>query len=299
MSGKNYNKEGKKGAISASAVTRLVIWSVVFVILLGVFSATMISEGAGFYFGQIIFGDRDYDDEDFLVGSGSTHEKIHELSIEWVSGHVTVEVTDGDKIIISEDYDGAESSQRLRWRVENGELTVVYAKASLRGNSVKAKNLTVAIPESMLKGLEEIHVSAVSASQDIRVSAKELEIDTVSGRVTVLGEYDSVEMDTVSGDLQFDGTADQISIDGTSAKAELHLREQATLVEMNSVSGGLTMILPETTTGFRVDTSRLSGETDVRGFDLDRNDSIWGDGSMKIELNGVSCKLIVEKETNS
>ncbi len=295
-----YNKEEKRNSISASAVARIVIWSVVLVLLLGVFVAAMLAQESSFYLGRILWDDWEYDDDDFNVGNGAIRAPIRELSIDWVAGSVTVEATDGEEILITEDYDGTKSSHRLRWLVEDGELTVKYAKPSFFGNTSDSKNLTVSIPRTMLDDLDEIRVAGVSTTQNILVSARELDVETTSGSVTVAGNYTSVEMEAVSGDLRFEGTMKQGSFEGVSARVELRLKEQAERLDLESVSGRLTVILPEDTTGFKVVSNRVSGNTEVRGFDFDNGDSsIWGDGSMRINVDGVSCKLFIEKETGN
>ncbi len=295
-SGNIYNNVEKKRPISASAVVRIVIWSVVFCLLTGVFAVAMWGN-SGFGFGfHGLFG-YNYDDSDFHVGNGTTDRLITDLTIGWVSGSVTVIPAEGDEIVISEDFDG-KRDHRLRWKVDDGELIVKYAKPALFGNVKDAKDLTVAIPSAMLEGMDEIHISTVSSSQDVRVSARELEIDTVSGSSTVKGDYRSVEVDAVSGNVSFDGTFEHGTFDGVSARVNIRLREQADSLDMDTVSGHLTLILPNSITGFRVNTDTVSGHTDIRDFDLDRgsNDE-WGDGSMEIRMDGISGKLAIEKET--
>ncbi len=296
MRNTTYNEEKRK-PISPSAVARIVIWSVVLVLLLGVFSAAMLADGSGVSIFRMFWDGWDYDDDQFNVGNGVVRTPIHELSIDWVAGNVTVGVTDGEEILITEDYDGEKQAYRMRWQVEDGELAVKCARPSNFGMDIVSKNLEVLIPESMLNSLEEIHVSTVSAAQDIRVSAQELDVETVSGSVTISGEYTSVEAETFSGDLHFEGSTKECSFDGFSARAEIRLKEPANLVDMETMSGYLKLILPNHITGFKVTSNNLSGNTEIRGFDVDGGkSSSWGDESMRIRMDGVSGKLIIEKE---
>ena len=291
-----YNNERKR-PVSTSAVVRIVIWSVVFCLLTGVFALVMVRHGLGAGFGNVSIGGYWYDEDDYSVGNGSTRAMINEISIEWVAGSVTVIEGEGDEIQISESYDGSDDDQMLRWKVEDGELDIQYAKPILFGNGPSLrKDLTVTIPSSMTSGLDEIHVSAVSATQSIAVSARELDIDSVSGTVEVKGSFRSVNLDTVSGDLNFEGTVRDLDLDSVSARAVVRLTEQADSLEVDTVSGNVTLILPESTTGFRVDTDALNNRVDIRDFDVG-SDKKWGDGRMKIQVDAVSAKLIVEKET--
>ncbi len=292
-----YNNERKR-PVSTSAVVRIVIWSLVFCLLTGVFALAMVWNGLGGGFGGINIGGYWYDEANYRVGNGSTRETINEISIEWVAGRVTVIQGEGDEIVISETYDGDDDDQMLRWKVEEGELTIKYSKPVLFGSVSSArKDLTVEIPSSMALGLDEVHISAVSATQSISVPARELDIETVSGNVDMKGSFGTVDIETVSGNLAFEGSVKDLSIDCVSARAEVRLTEQADSVEVDTVSGDVTLILPESTTGFRVHTDALSDRVDIRGFDVG-SDRKWGDGRMEIQIDAASAKLIVEKETN-
>ena len=273
------------------------IWSMVFCLLTGVFALAMVRHGLGGGFGSINVGSYWYDEADYRVGSGSTREMVDEISIDWISGSVTVIQGEGDEIVVSETYDGTDDDQMLRWKVEEGELTIKFSKPVLFGSVSSArKDLTVVIPSSMAVGLDEIRISAVSATQSIAVPARELDIETVSGSVDVKGSFGSVDIETVSGNLAFEGSVKDLSIDCVSARAEIRLTEQADSLEVDTVSGDVTLILPESTTGFRVHTDALSNRVDIRGFDVG-SDRKWGDGRMEIRVDAVSAKLFVEKET--
>jgi hypothetical protein len=289
--------------VAVSAVVRIVIWSVVFFLLVGVFAAAMAGEG-NFIWNLTRWDDFDFDDRDYSVGNANVRTRISELSIDWVDGSVTVAATDGDEILITENYEGGETAYRLRWKIEDGELDIKYCKPKIHlplfGDESVPKDLHVLIPRSMLDGLEEIHVSTVSAVQNINVSARELDSSTVSGAVYATGTYRDVEIETVSGDVSVDGVVERGSFDGVSGEVNLCLREQAEQLDMDTVSGDLRLTLPDSTAGFRVNVDSLSGDADIRGFALERRqDDTWGDGSMEINVDSISGKLIIEKETRN
>lgn len=295
-----YNNGEKKRPISVSAVVRIVIWSVVFCLLTSLFASAMVYQwkNTGLGSGSINVGGYWYDEDDYTIGIGKTLEKVDEINIEWLSGSVTLIPTDGDEVVISEDYESEDSDIRLRWKVENGVLTIKYCKPSWLGTTSVNKNLTVEIPTSMVAMMDEIHVSSVSASQTIQISANELEIDTVSGGVTVQGSYRDMDVETVSGTVNFDGTLRNGHFEGVSGSLKLRLQEQASSLDMETVSGGMTVTLPENTTGFRVNSDSVSGHVDIQGFDGVSNRK-WGDGSMEIDMDSVSGKLLINKETNN
>ena len=296
MSGSGMKRRNRDSArkrpVSASAVVRLMIWLVVLCILLATFGIAMMFEWEDSMFKMKL-----HDDFGYSIGNGATTDVVTAISIEWVSGDVTVVASEEDEIRLTEDYGGSKDDCRMRWRVKDGELSVKFRRSSTWGIDAKSKGLTVEIPQKMLEQLEDLEISTVSATQNIGVSARDLEIHTVSGRLNLRGNYDSVSIETVSGDLFFDGTFREGAIDGVSGDAELFLREQADRLAVNFVSAKLRLVLPEETTGFDVDVATVRGKADVRGFDLDHHGSDeWGDGSMKIRMNGVSSKLTIEKE---
>lgn len=295
-----YNNEEKKRPISVSAVVRIVIWSVVFCILSGIFASAMVHQwrNTGLGTGSINLGGYWYDEDDYTVGAGKTLEVVDEITIEWIAGSVTLIEAEGDELVISEDYESEDSDIRLRWKVENGELSVKYCKPSWVGTTSVKKNLTVAVPSSMVASLDEVHVSAVSATQSIQISSDELEIDTVSGDVTVRGTFGTMDVETVSGTVNFEGVLQNGNFEGVSGSLKLKLLQQASSLDMETVSGNMTVTLPETVTGFRVDSDSVSGHVNIHGFDGVSHQR-WGDGSMRIDMESVSGQLIVEKATNN
>ena len=148
----------------------------------------------------------------------------------------------------------------------------------------------------MLDEVDEVYISTFSADQNIRVSAERLELEAVSGEISIAGEYDHVQIETVSGDVRFGGDLKDIAIDAVSANVELSLHErQANRIHLDAMSGNLRVILPKSTTGFRMESDNLKDDVEVRGFTLERRGSSWGDGRMRIDMDGVSSTLVIEK----
>ena len=147
----------------------------------------------------------------------------------------------------------------------------------------------------MADGLDEIQIETVFSSQNIGVSARELDISSVSGRVSVIGTYRTVDVETVSGNVKFAGDFRNANFESVSARVDVTLQKQADSLDMDTVSGDLTVVLPDSTTGFRVDTDSVSGYTDIQGFDCGSSHR-WGDGSMDVNMESVSGKLLIEKE---
>lgn len=300
-----YDEKPKKRPVSSSAVARIVIWSVVLCILLGVFGCWMVFGTGGFPVG-IGVGGYDYENaHTYSVGNATVTEAIRSLDIDWLDGTVTVIPTDGDAVTVTESYDGSEENEKLRWKLENGRLTVKYMaprRAGLfafGGDNALGKDLEVAIPVALLENLANVDLTLISADLILRVPTDELDVEMVSGRMTLEGDYDEIDVETVSGELAFRGAAREISVDGVSATLELDMTKPPESISVDTVSGDVTVILPDSTTGFELSRDSLGGFLEVSGFVFDSvtEGQLWGDGSVKIDVDGVSSKLTVKKST--
>ena len=293
---KDAKNQTQKRPVSPSAVTRIVIWSVTLCILSGLLAWGLSREGGGI----INLGGYWYDDAGFSVGNGRSSERISDISIDWLAGDVTVLPAEGDEIVITEDYDG-EDALRLRWRVKNGELTVKYSKPK-RFGTVKAstKNLTVAIPAAMLEAMGEVEIDAVDGNVFYTGNADELDLDTVDVDLTVTGDIGELNMDAVDAQVTFKGAVRHADIDGVDTDVTMHL-DMAKELDLDQVRGSVQLFLSEEITGFSAEIEAISGDIDVDGYDGvsygEAKSARWGDGSLRIQADGVSCQLKIEKLT--
>ena len=294
--------EKKKRSVSASAVARIVIWSVVLCILTGIFVGAMVMDGSGGIFTGISLGGYTYDDTGFSVGNGSTGERITEISIDWLAGDVTVIPAEGDEIVISEDYSGTENKHKLRWRVQNGELTIKYCKPR-RFGTVKTsdKSLTVAIPAAMLETMGEVEINAVDCGVAYTGNADELDLDIVNGDLTVTGDIGELNVEAVNAEITFTGAVRGADVDGVNTDLTMYL-DMAKELDLDQVRGNARLFLSEEITGFSAEINALSGNISVDGYEdvsyEGKKSARWGDGSLRIRADGVEEQLKIEKLTN-
>jgi len=291
-----YNNEKK---INRNALARLIIWSVVLVILSGLFLSAIIFKGDDSMFG---FNTYRYDDADsYAVGAGQTTEDIVELDIDWIDGQVKMIPTDGDKVIISEDYQGKNEEHRLRWKVENGKLLIKYrASGSSFGISFnKGKNLTIEIPRSVWSRMKNVEISLVSAELiATEMAACEVDITSVSGDLMLSGSVGQLNIETVSGDVKIDGSVESLDLEGVSARVELSLMSQPKSLDIETVSGDVRIYLPADVSGFEATMDSVSGRISVSDFEnvtTAKGYSRYGDGSVKIQTEAVSGNLKIGK----
>ena len=318
----------KKGR--ASAIVRLVIWSVVALILTATLCLFLIAPSINNWMnigipGVFGFNGYTYPDADTYSVGGATltpesedYETVKNIDIGWLAGSVKVVPSEGDEIkIYEEDVSGVEESHLLRWRLKNGTLSVKYAESGLMWYDGKdeVKHLTLSIPEDMLADMGEFKVDLVSASlcvptlvcREVSIDtvsggvefeylvADEFESDSTSGTVKVSGEVEKIDIDTVSGKATLNGEFLSVDMDSTSAGIEIVYKNSAPRsLDVDTVSGDVNVFLPETVQGFEAELDSVSGDFES-DFSATVKDGkyIFGDRSFKMSFDSVSGDVTV------
>lgn len=233
---------------------------------------------------------------------------LKELNIDWISGSVTVELTDGEAVRFVETAEKAiQEKDALRFGESNGTLRIQACRKGYIGK-LPEKHLTVYLPRSLANGLSELEIDTVSAAVsagDLKLS--ELEIDTVSGQVKLTKlDAEEVQVDSVSGAVSvLDCALDSLRIDTVSGKTTVSGSVQTlkastvsgsvTLdpltcgrIKVNTMSGAITMTLTQTPRELQVDTT--SGKTQI---------ALPTDAACSIQLDSMSGKLYLNGEVVS
>ena len=177
----------------------------------------------------------------YSVGGGYANaDEITEILVNWVSGSVRIEAADTDRIVFSEissmdkktDSLGEATknkelseSLRMRYKTENGMLTIQFCKSGLRVRSGAVSDLT--------KDLT-IYVPRTAAFKNVRV-------DAVSSSLYMLGiDTETVDLNTVSGDLKLsDCVTDSVVCSTVTGKLDITTDQMLKNTDFNSVSGDL------------------------------------------------------------
>lgn len=259
---------------------------------------------------------------------------ITDISVDWVSGSITVQPYDGTCILLEESAETAilEDSS-LRYKLDGNKLTVRFCKSHTWNgldpsftniNSIIApKTLTVSVPRAMLNSDElRVKLDSVSASSYMEnASLKELEIETTSGGIllknvsvaeemeldTVSGETDAescrantLDACSISGDMYVNGSFGTAKFDATSASVYFSTEESIKELKAETVSGDVTLNLPSTS-GFTMDVSTVSGDvydfSTSNGIVRKGNTYTFGDGSMQFDIGTVSGDITVSTFT--
>ena len=297
--------------MKASAITRIVIYSLVALILCGILAA-------GMGLGRFVF-DLAGDNGNYITGGSSLpKEEIEHLQIEWVSGSVDVTIVPAHEANITFSETGGTENCSMVYEVKGHTLIIRYEKPRVQigfGNwSTPDKALTVEIPAEW--NLQSIDISSVSAdvnilqinsgdvdvenvsgSTEVRVlEAGDVDIETVSGRVTFIGACKKLNMNSVSGDCDvfLDGTAQEISYEGVSGDLKVSVfKEQGFTAKLDSVSGNIYSDFSTTVSGgahsygdgsLRITADTVSGDiqiTESRIEFTDRCSHVWDEGDLR------------------
>lgn len=308
--GKNKEKNG------AGAVVRIVIWTLVLAILSSVFVlCTLVHAGVidseWLSFGvSLNLGGYTYDDADeYLVGGAELKGELTSLDINWVSGRIDIVPGDGETIVIREEYPtGIDSDDLLRYRFENGKLTVKYCNSRFIwgfGKNMPSKKLIVTVPADMLGSMQDVFVETVSADLTIEgLGAESVDVEAVSADVSMSDVVlESLDVEVVSGKVTLDGIVEEGSVESVLGAVSVTLGAAADELSLETVSGRMEVILPATIAGFEAVLDSVSGDIHVEGFDVERGEDsdtrIYLDGRMKINCDSVSGQLTIKKQTES
>ena len=223
--------------------------------------------------------------------------EIDRLKIDWAAGKIVIVPVEGKNISVTEELLGTDKTMVLK--KDGSTLYVQYCEGAIglsfgSGSSLK-KNLYVCVPQDW--DCKELEIDAASATVQVEnLTIEELASSTASGTHTFTNcQVEKLKMETVSGNLDFNGSLDKLDFNGVSAQANLVLINQPKSIQLESVSGDLNLTLPEDC-GFTLDKDSLSGRVSSELETTEKDGKIvHGDGSCKIEVEGVSSSVHIRK----
>lgn len=305
--------------MKTSAVIRIVIWTLVALILVGVLLVGI----GGYSFFNMRSWDASYSDGDYKLGGGSVDASgISRVEVDWVAGDITITPTDGSEITFEESsrYEIRERDL-MYYDVSNGKLTIRYRRNErdwhfFGFNRSLQKSLNVKLPRSMFDRLDVLEVMNVSALVGIdSVEARNIEIDSVSGGIRLTGiTCDDLEISSVSGEITgeritarkvnsesisgrrtLSGSMDELNIDGISGGTDITSDVCPSRVSVDTVSGGLTLTIPEND-GFTAKYDKVSGDVNSDfAVTQSKNSMTYKDGGAKFDFTTVSGSIDVRK----
>lgn len=306
-----------------SAVIRIVIWSVVAVLLLGVLLGTMIFNKDSFST-VINLADNKiyrYDNEnEYSVGNmNSVSEQFDTIKIDWVNGGVNVISYDGDTVKIEEtSTDDIEEKYELRWRIKANVLTVKPCKSTLEwslANKIPEKELYIYIPEDLASNMNKIEIDTASAGISVigitatefdtstasgdtwleKCSAMNINIENVSGYVNLTEiNAENIDAETVSGNVEIMGTVKDITAESVSGIILLCTDNAPQTADISTVSGDVRFEIPDND-GFNIELDSVSGKiTSDFPLTINSGNQTYGNGSRNYNIETVSGNVNIK-----
>lgn len=234
------------------------------------------------------------------VGSAD-HAAIREIKIEWISGSVTVEPGDVQEITFLESGNGTDKYEMV-WKQSGDELVIQYSKdSSIAGFGLHfgdgSKDLTVTVPRGWV--CDSLELDTASTDLTVRdMIIREMEIDSASGTAKFENcTVSSLDVDTASGDVTFSGSLNELDFEAASASFTGVLENVPDQVNMDSMSGDLTLTLPEDA-GFTVSLDAMSSDFSSDFPTVKKNKSyVCGDGHCKIDVDAMSGDVSILKQS--
>lgn len=226
---------------------------------------------------------------------------IREIKIEWISGSVTVEPGDVQEITFLESGNGTDKYEMV-WKQSGDELVIQYSKdSSIAGFGLHfgdgSKDLTVTVPRGWV--CDSLELDTASTDLTVRdMIIREMEIDSASGTAKFENcTVSSLDVDTASGDVTFSGSLNELDFEAASASFTGVLENVPDKVKMDSMSGGLTLTLPEDA-GFTVSLDAMSSDFSSDFPTVKKNKSyVCGDGHCKIDVSAMSGDVSILKQS--
>lgn len=199
---------------------------------------------------------------------------VNKISVEWAAGSVNIAYYDGSNIAFDDGLDSADSNA-LFARTEGTELKIYFNQNTGNTHNSNGKDLQIQIPKDMT--FPEIDIECASAQINVNgIIADKIELHSISGEINATGEFASLDVETTSGTAQVTNTAALIR-----------------QIDANTVSGNITVTIPQSIDGFYLEYETVSGEINT-DFNTQSSGSSrrgilnYGNSSTKIEAETVS-----------
>ena len=211
---------------------------------------------------------------------------LKELDIDWISGSVTVALTDEDVVrFVETAQKEIKENDALRYGVSGDTLRIQACKKGYVGK-LPEKDLTVYLPRTLADGMKECEIDTVSGRVKLtNMTLEEAQLDSVSGAISLLDSaIGSLRTDSVSGEVKVSGSVTKVKSSSVSGPFELTLNDCKD-IRLSTVSGAMTLDLGITPQELRIDTT--SGKTRL---------TLPRDAACAIRLEAVSGKLYLNEE---
>ncbi len=221
---------------------------------------------------------------------------ISDLEIDWANGAITIEPGDTDTITFSESPDALDS---MVWYVSDETLFIHFSDENMGFDfqpGKHTKDLTITVPRSWSPS----EITLYTASCNLEISdltiLEELEIEGASNHSRLMNcSVDQISISGASNTFSMNGSLNHFESDDVSSVCTLVLSNQPKSITVSGVSSQLDLTLPKDC-GFSGKMDGVSARLHTDFPIVGKNDQFsYGDGSCKIDIDGVSSELSIHK----
>lgn len=232
----------------------------------------------------------------YQSGGTSISQKVEKIDISWISGKVNIISGKSNEITFSETSPAKLNEQNsLHYWVDGTTLRIRPNGPGFNIN-LPSKELTLELPEGFTA--DTLKIEVVSADMEVTgIKADRLEIHSTSGSLEAELSTGELSAETVSGNVSVSGDkTKQVKVNTISGDVSLAFRKAPSNMQLDSVSGDMTVQLPSDTE-FTLGVSTVSGNLDSEFAVVHENNKyICGDGENNYQINTVSGDIRLKAE---
>ena len=179
------------------------------------------------------------------------------------------------------------------------EVEIKSIAGTLRLHELKAEEISLSLVNGRMElgdlVAEDMNLSSVNGIiMAGGIKAEDLNVSGVNGMVTLEGFCaEEADLNTVNGMITAKGSCEELSLHSVSGIAQAELSEMPEEAEINTVSGTVSLGLPDEESGFTVEFNRQSGafqcDFPLQGeLGAKSGEGVYGDGDAEIDAGTVS-----------
>lgn len=263
--------------MKANAITRIVLYSILALVLSGVLIGGIVLSGLSFPInignsGTVVEGEVPVD-----------ASRVKNIEIDWAAGSVHIRTADTEHITICEVLP-ENGKYKMTYQISGDTLKLHYGNGKisigLGNHNIPNKDLIITVPKDWVCVELEIDGAALSIEiQDLTV--------------------EKFNLDGAACSVVFNGSVDRVDIDGASVNAILNCSNRISRIDMDGAGCKLELTLPKEC-GFQVEMDGLGCELNTE-LPCRKQDGAYisGDGSCKIEVSGLGCQVTVQEGSSN
>ena len=255
--------------------------------------------------------------DEYLIGNAEIYKPIANIDIDWITGNITIKLTDDKFLTIQEETkEELESDFKLRYMLEDSTLYIKYSKSDLKDIDLPVKNLIINVPREYF--FDEIDIDSVSSFITVSgISVKNFECNTVSGRIQLsesnithsfvvestsgnvdainLDYLDRVDISTISGNINIKAKMiNKAEFNTTGGNVYINVEKEFAELDFETISGNLELTLPENFSAV-VTFDSVSGDFSTNHpSKISGEKYIFGEGDNRYKLESIYGDVIIK-----